>query len=130
MPLCCEWMTTDITTAPFCTFPSWASVPSSFPAIIQFNREYRNEELTVSGPYGTRPDDHISTTTLLHAGSRPVSPNHRLLPDNSLHAATSGLEDPHKILSDEELLKLCQSMRLCALSKDECAVFKVNVFLV
>jgi hypothetical protein len=40
------------------------------------------------------------------------------------------LEDPHRILSDEELLKLCQSMRLCALSEDECAVFKVNVFLV
>lgn len=125
----CEWMT-DNTTAQYCTFPPWASVPSSFPAIDRFNREHRNEELRISEPDGARPDDPISATTPLHTGSLTSSPHHSPPPDNSAHAATSGCEDPHKLRSDKELLELCQSMRFCALSEDECAVFGVNVFLV
>lgn len=109
----------SLTPLQYCTFPSWASVSSSFPALDQFNREHRNEELGISEPDGARPDDPISATTPLHTGSLPSSPHHRPQPDNSAHAATSGFEDPHKLPSDKELLELCQSMRFCALSEDE-----------
>ncbi|KAG2343809.1 hypothetical protein BDR05DRAFT_999721 [Suillus weaverae] len=109
----------SLTPSQYCTSPPWASVPSSFPAIDQFNREYRNDEMRVSDPDGNHPDDLISATTPPHTGSRPSLPHRRLLPDNPLHAATSGLEDPHTPLSDKELLKLCQSMTLGVLNEDE-----------
>ncbi|KAG2336952.1 hypothetical protein BDR05DRAFT_952981 [Suillus weaverae] len=106
-------------TSQYGTFPPWTSAPSLFPAITQFNREYRNEEPRVEYLSGTPPDHLIPGSPSLHVGNQPSSPPHRLLPDNALHLLPPGLEDPHKSLSDEELLKMCHSMRLGVLSEDE-----------
>ncbi|KAG2365359.1 hypothetical protein BDR07DRAFT_1374423 [Suillus spraguei] len=81
----------------------YSTLPSLFPVINHFNREYPNEEVRSSNSHSTRPDYLIHAAAALHEGSR----------------MSSSLENFHTPLSDGELLKMCHSMRLGVLSEDE-----------